>query len=68
MGKSIKVLDCTLRDGGYILDWMFGYKSIKSIVENLSSSGVDFIESGFLKECILDCDKTFFSSPKDFWT
>ena len=44
----IKILDCTLRDGGYIIDWMFGSKTIHSIVENLQSAGVDFIEYGFL--------------------
>lgn len=58
----IKILDCTLRDGGYIIDWMFGSKTIHSIVENLQSAGVDFIEYGFLKECEYNPDKSFFNS------
>ena len=57
-----KILDCTLRDGGYIVDWNFGQGSICSISENLSKSGIDFIELGFLKECNFNKDKTFFSS------
>ena len=61
----IKILDCTLRDGGYLVDWNFGKDSIYSIVENLSKSGIDFIELGFLKECNFSKDKTFFSSVSD---
>ena len=26
--SNVKVLDCTLRDGGYINNWNFGEKSI----------------------------------------
>lgn len=65
MNKKIKILDCTLRDGGYIIDWMFGQKSISSIINNLSASNIDFIECGFLKNCSLNPNKTFFSSPRD---
>jgi 4-hydroxy 2-oxovalerate aldolase len=61
----IKILDCTLRDGGYLVDWNFGQGSICSISENLSKSGIDFIELGFLKECNFNKDKTFFSSVSD---
>ena len=61
----IKILDCTLRDGGYLNDWMFGEAKIQSILDNLYLSGIDFIECGFLKECIYDSDKTFFSKPSD---
>lgn len=60
---DIRLLDCTLRDGGYIIDWMFGEKNIQSILCNLSKSGVDFIECGFLKEAVTEPDKTFFCSP-----
>ena len=30
MGQ-IELLDCTLRDGGYINDWKFGYYTIRDI-------------------------------------
>lgn len=65
ISSKIKILDCTLRDGGYLVDWNFGKKSIYSILENLSKSGVDFIELGFLKEQVFNEDKTFFSSIND---
>ena len=43
-----QLLDCTLRDGGYINDWEFGHDRIIEIFQRLVSSGVDFIEIGFL--------------------
>ena len=48
------LLDCTLRDGGYVNDWEFGHDRIIEIFERLVSSGVDFIEIGFL-----DARRTF---------
>ena len=48
--KQVKLLDCTLRDGGYVNDWNFGHDSMVSIFERLISSGVDILEIGFLDE------------------
>lgn len=48
--KQIKLLDCTLRDGGYLNDWNFGYDNLLSIFERSVSSKVDFIEVGFLDD------------------
>ena len=48
--RTIKVLDCTLRDGGYINNWCFGFKNIKRIIANLNQSNVDIIECGFLRD------------------
>ncbi len=48
--KKTRLLDCTLRDGGYINDWEFGNDVLKSIFERQVSSGVDVIEVGFLDE------------------
>ena len=44
------LLDCTLRDGGYLNDWKFGKENIANIFERLVSSGVDVIEIGFLDD------------------
>lgn len=49
MGE-IKLLDCTLRDGGYLNDWNFGYDNLVSVFERLVDANVDFIEIGFLDE------------------
>lgn len=48
--NDIQLLDCTLRDGGYVNDWRFGYKNIVSIFERLLDSDVDIIEIGFLDD------------------
>lgn len=48
--KQQKLLDCTLRDGGYVNDWNFGHDNIVNIFERLISSGVDLLEVGFLDE------------------
>lgn len=45
-----ELLDCTLRDGGYVNDWNFGHQKIVEIFERLVSSGVEYIETGFLDE------------------
>ena len=46
--SKINLLDCTLRDGGYLNDWNFGHDNIINIFERLVSAGVDIIEVGFL--------------------
>lgn len=47
---DIKLLDCTLRDGGYVNNWNFGYSTTICIVERLAEANVDVIEVGFLDE------------------
>ena len=37
--SKIKLLDCTLRDGGYVNDWKFGHDNIESIFERLVDAG-----------------------------
>lgn len=49
MGQ-IKILDCTLRDGGYVNSNHFGYRNIGKIINALNESGIDFIESGYIKD------------------
>lgn len=44
------LLDCTLRDGGYVNDWEFGHDNIVNVFERVVSSGVDVIEIGFLDD------------------
>lgn len=60
--KNIKLLDCTLRDGGYINDWKFGYFTIKDIIKKLVQSQVDYVEIGFLRDCEYDPDKSLFNN------
>lgn len=58
--KRISVLDCTLRDGGYVNQWKFGYDNIKEILVGLVNADLDIIECGFLTNKVLydeDCSK-----------
>lgn len=48
--KNIMLLDCTLRDGGYVNDWRFTRTNIVSIFERLVDANVDIIEAGFIDE------------------
>lgn len=50
MAEKIKLLDCTLRDGGYINDWKFGHSVITGTYKKLDAAGVDFIEVGFIDD------------------
>lgn len=47
---NIKILDCTLRDGGYNNDWEFGHDTLINVFERSASAGVDFIEIGFIDD------------------
>lgn len=60
--NNIRLLDCTLRDGGYINDWHFGYLTIKRIIEKLTESSVDYIEVGFLRDCGYEKNKAVFNN------
>lgn len=44
------LLDCTLRDGGFINDWKFGREKIINIFERAVSAGTDIIELCFIDE------------------
>lgn len=57
----VQILDCTLRDGGYVNDWQFGDEVGQNIVRNLSKTGVDFIELGFIRLDEYRKDKMQFS-------
>lgn len=58
----IRILDCTLRDGGYINNFNFGKRAIASIISKLAESNIDMIECGFLSDKEYDENKTVFSS------
>lgn len=45
---GLKVLDCTLRDGGYCNGWKFGKNNIKRIISDLVNARIDIVECGFI--------------------
>lgn len=50
MGKfDLQLLDCTLRDGGYVNDWKWGFQCAREIINSLARAGVEVVEVGFLR-------------------
>ncbi|MBR5304108.1 MAG: aldolase catalytic domain-containing protein [Candidatus Gastranaerophilales bacterium] len=62
---NIEVLDCTLRDGGYVNNWKFGYQNIQYIINSLVTAKIDYIECGFLKDIVFDSDYSIFDDFKN---
>lgn len=48
--KNVKILDCTLRDGGRIIDCAFPDEEIKDISARLADAKIDIVEVGFLRD------------------
>lgn len=58
---NIKILDCTLRDGGYVNSWDFGQKIAKKMLLSLDKSGIEYTEIGFLQDIEYNPEKTLFN-------
>ena len=54
--NRLNILDCTLRDGGYINEFHFGEQAMKNVIEKLSKAAIDIIECGFMKSGAFDKD------------
>lgn len=59
--NKVAVLDCTLRDGGYVNDFDFSKNTIKTIINKLGKAHMDIIECGFLKNIEYDENKSLYS-------
>ena len=65
--ERVKILDCTLRDGGYVNNWDFGDANIDKIITSLISSGIEQIECGFLSDgFVFSKDRTLYKSLSEF--
>lgn len=63
--KNGKILDCTLRDGAYLLNKKFGERNILGIIDGLQRANIDLIEIGFLQDTGMDVGKTVYFNSKD---
>jgi 4-hydroxy 2-oxovalerate aldolase len=64
-GKADKIfhlLDCTLRDGGYVNNWEFDNSTAMQILNGLYHAGVDIIECGIMGKCPTPGKTTKFNS------
>lgn len=64
MARNIRVLDCTLRDGGYVNNWQFGRECILCVKEAIEKTGVDFLEMGMIQDVAYDENRTIFDNPQ----
>lgn len=64
--KGIYLLDCTLRDGGYVNNWEFGAECIREFPRKLTDANVDIIELGFIRNEKSDASRAVFTSAEDF--
>lgn len=62
--KNVRILDCTLRDGGRIIDCSFPNQEIKEISNRLAEAKIDIVEIGFLR----DKNKITYSANSTFFT
>ncbi len=46
---GVQITDCTIRDGGYLLNKNSDPKFVRGIMKGLADAGIDFVESGFLQ-------------------
>lgn len=58
--NQINLLDCTLRDGGYVNNWHFGEKAIRNITKKMVLAGVEYFEIGFVRDCEYNKDYSLF--------
>ncbi len=57
--EKIRVLDCTIRDGGLINDHQFDRRLVREVYKGISEAGVDYMEMGYKNSREL-------FSPKEF--
>lgn len=63
--KRIFIIDCTLRDGGYINKWNFGKNKISFIIDKINQANIDILEIGYYtKTRSTSEDKTLYSDLK----
>lgn len=63
--KKIQLLDCTLRDGAYIVDGNFGRNAISGIIKELQEAKIDIVEIGWLKNNNYKDGTTYYHVPED---
>lgn len=65
MHDKIHLLDCTLRDGCYIVAAEFGIPVMRGILKKLTTANVDIIECGWLKNAPHKQGTAFYHIPSD---
>ena len=61
---GVQITDCTIRDGGYLLNKNSEPEFVKGIIRGLVESNIDFVEIGFLQD-VLAGETITYSNSKD---
>lgn len=59
----MKILDCTLRDGGYYTSWDFDRSIVETYFQSLNQLPVDYLEVGYRSMPMKDYMGEFFYTP-----
>lgn len=59
----MKILDCTLRDGGYYTEWDFNKELVKTYFESFNNLPVDYLEIGYRSNPMKEYLGEFFYCP-----
>lgn len=62
---SVNVLDCTLRDGGYVNNFAFGENTAKMVISGLVDAELEYVEVGFFRNSKSSTETTVFTSFSD---
>ena len=66
--EDVKLLDCTLRDGAYIVNSEFGVPAIKGIIKKMQDANIDIVECGWLKDFEHKAGSSYYHIPYDLET
>jgi 4-hydroxy 2-oxovalerate aldolase len=59
----MKILDCTIRDGGYYTNWDFDQDIVKTYLESFNQLPVEYLEVGYRSEAMGDYLGEYFYCP-----
>jgi len=62
--KDFKILDCTLRDGGYYTNWDFDKGLVKSYFEAFNKLPIDYLEIGYRSNPMTNYLGEYFYCPQ----
>lgn len=63
--QQVQILDCTLRDGAYIVDAKFGVSALKGIIKRMQDANIEIVECGWLKDQPHVEGTSFYHVPDD---
>jgi 4-hydroxy 2-oxovalerate aldolase len=62
----VKVLDCTLRDGGHVENWNFSDDFVLDLIEKLNKKNVKYLEIGYRNQKETEGKGRFYHSSGEF--